>query len=67
MVKFKFFVHCSGWASGGYENTHFASSEKEAKARIAEWNKNNPGSVSLISITEISDAEFAEDFVGYCL
>lgn len=66
MVKFKFFVHCSGWAAGGYENTHFANSAKEAKSRIAEWNKNKPGSVSLISITEISDAEFAEDFVGYC-
>ena len=66
MVKFKFFVHCSGWAAGGYENTHFANSAKEAKSMIAEWNKNKTGSVSLISITEISDAEFAEDFVGYC-
>ena len=66
MVKFKFFVHCSGWSNGGYENTHFANSAKEAKSMIAEWNKNKPGSVSLISITEISDAEFAEDFVGYC-
>lgn len=66
MVKFKFFVHCAGWAAGGYENTHFANSAKEAKAMVAEWNKNKPGSVSLISITEIGDAEFAEDFVGYC-
>jgi hypothetical protein len=64
MVKFKFFVHCAGWAAGGYENTHFANSAKEAKERVAEWNKSKPGSVSLISITEISDAEFAEDFVG---
>ena len=64
MVKFKFFVHCVGWAAGGYENTHFANSAKEAKARVAEWNKDNPGYVDLISITEISDAEFAEDFVG---
>lgn len=61
MVKFKFFVNCS---YGGYENTHFANSAKEAKAIIAEWNKDKPCSVSLISITEISDAEFAEDFVG---
>ena len=21
MIKLKFFVHCSGWADGGYENT----------------------------------------------
>ena len=55
MVKFKFFVNC---AYGGYENTHFANSAKEAKARVAEWNKDNPGYVDLISITEISDAEF---------
>ena len=61
MVKFKFFVNCS---YGGYENTHFANSAKEAKARVAEWNKDRPGSVDLISIEEISDAEFAEDFVG---
>lgn len=66
MVKFKFFVYCAGWAAGGYENTHFANSAKEAKTRIAEWNKNKFGSVSLISIAEISDAECAEDFVGYC-
>lgn len=66
MVIFKFFVHCSGWAAGGYENTHFAKNAKEAKAQIVEWNKNRPGSVTLISIEEISDAEFAEDCVGYC-
>ena len=66
MVKFKFFVHCVGWTAGGYENTHFANSAKEAKEIVAEWNKNKPGSVSLISINEISDAEFAEDFVCYC-
>lgn len=56
MVKFEFFVHCPGWATGGYENTHFAENAKEAKAQIAEWNKNRPGSVTLISIEEISDA-----------
>ena len=66
MVKFKFFIHCDGWAAGGYENTHFANSPKEAKAMVAEWNKNRPGSVTLISTEEIRDAEFAEDFVGYC-
>lgn len=63
MVRFKFFVHCNGWKSGGYENSQFAESEKEAKKRVAEWNKENPGSVSLTSIEEISNAEFAEDFI----
>ena len=66
MVKFKFFVHCDGWVAGGYENMHFAENGKVAKEIVSEWNKNKPGSVSLISITEIRDAEFVEDFVGYC-
>ena len=65
MVKFKFFVHCPGYVNGGYENANFANSAKEAKAIIAEWNKNKPCSISLISITEIRNAEFAEDFIGY--
>ena len=64
MGNFEVCVHCSGWGAGGYENTHFANSPNEAKARVAEWNKDRPGSVDLISIEEISDAEFAEDFVG---
>lgn len=63
MVKFKFFVHCSGWAEGGYENTHFAETAKEAKERIAQWNARKPGSVSLLEITEISNEEFAKDFI----
>ena len=63
MVKFKFFVHC-GVSGGGYENAHFASNAKEARRIIDEWNSKNPGSVSLISISEISRDEFSEDFVG---
>ena len=59
MVKFRFFVHC-----GGYENAHFASNAKEARRIIDEWNRKNTGSVSLISISEISQDEFLEDFVG---
>ena len=66
MVKFRFFVHCSGWASGGYENVHFAESEKAAKGIVAKWNKEKSGSVSLISITEITEQEFEEDFIS-CL
>lgn len=69
MVKFKFFVHCSGWANGGYENTHFAESKGQAKKAIAKRNAHYEESgvdcrLSLISIEEISDADFAEDFVG---
>ena len=64
MVKFKFFVHCKGWVGGGYENTHFAKSAQEAKNIISEWNTDKSHPVDLISIEEISDADFAEDFVG---
>ena len=64
MVRFKFFVHCKAWAGGGYENTSFAKSAQEAKKIISEWNTEESHPVDLISIEEISDAEFAEDFVG---
>ena len=64
MVKFKFFVHCKGWAGGGYYNTQFAESAQEAKKIIAEWNTDESHPVDLIAIEEISNAEFAEDFVG---
>ena len=39
MIKFTFFVHCSGWKNGGYENTHYAQNEHEVAKIIAEWNK----------------------------
>ena len=64
MVRFKFFVHCKAWAGGGYENTHFAESAQEAKNIISEWNTDESHPVDLISIEEVSGAEFAEDFVG---
>ena len=64
MVRFKFFVHCKAWAGGGYENTHFAESAQEAKNIISEWNTDKSHPVDLISIEEVSGAEFAEDFVG---
>ena len=39
MVKFTFYVHCDGWAAGGYENAHYAETEKEARSIIKEWNR----------------------------
>lgn len=30
MIKLTFFVHCSGWADGGYENTLYFTSVAEA-------------------------------------
>lgn len=70
MVRFTFFVHCSGWSTGGYENTHFAKDEKEARERVERWNRdwearggNGSGKVDLLSITPITDEEFAEDYI----
>ena len=67
MVAFEFFVHCSGWVNGGYENKHFARTEEEALKIIDEWNENYKNSsgckVTLISITPITDEEFAEDYI----
>ena len=62
MVKFWFSVRC-GVPGGEYKNAHFASNAREARRIIDEWNRENPGSVSLISISEIS----REEFVGYYL
>ena len=67
MVKFKFFVHCHV-VGGGYYNTHFARDEEDAKSRIAEWNKQFEGTdyhVDLVSVTEITNEEFAEDYIGF--
>ena len=68
MYRFKFFVHCKGWADGGYENMHFAESEAQAKATIDRWNSESEQRgvdtrVSLLSIEKISDAEFAADYI----
>lgn len=68
MYRFKFFVHCKGWAAGGYENAHFAESETQAKETIDRWNseyeqRGVDTRVSLLSIEKISDAEFAADYI----
>jgi len=62
MVKFKFFVHCN-WVNGGYENTHFARNAKDAEQTVIEWNKNGH-TVDLLSVEEITNEEFAEDYIG---
>ena len=68
MYRFKFFVHCKGWADGGYENCHFAETQAQAKATVDHWNseyeQRGVGSrVTLLSIEEISDEEFADDYI----
>lgn len=68
MYRFKFFVHCKGWAAGGYENSHFAETEAQAKDTINRWNdeyqqRDVDTRVSLLSIETISDTEFAVDYI----
>ena len=62
MVRFKFFVHCTGWKDGGYENTHFANTATEAKRIVANWNAEGTR-VTLLSVEPISDADVAADYI----
>ena len=59
MIKLKFFVHCSGWADGGYENTLYFTSVAEAR----HWLSQKPH-CEMISIEEVTAKEFAEDYIG---
>lgn len=63
MVKFRFFVHCTGWRAGGYENAHYAETEQQARETIERWNAEGRSPVSLISIETVSDEEFARDYI----
>lgn len=69
MIRYKYFVRCSGWVNGGYENTGFATSETEAKKHIEESNLRYEKAgvdchISLLSMEQISNKEFAEDYLG---
>ena len=59
MVKVKIFVHCTGWSTGGYENTVYFETEKQAK----EWVKRHDD-VEIVSIQTVTLDEFAEDYIG---
>jgi hypothetical protein len=63
MVKTTFFVHCDGWVEGGYQNVHYHHDEREAKQVVDAWNKNRHY-VDIVSIEEVSEEEFLEDYCG---
>ena len=68
MYRFKFFVHCKGWAAGGYENCHFAETKAQARRIVQRWNEEYQqrgvgARVTLLSIEKISDDEFAADYI----
>lgn len=71
MVKLTFFVHCTGWKEGGYENVHYFETEKEARDYIKRDNERlkeikSDCYVSIVKIEEVSLEEFAEDYMGGC-
>lgn len=58
MIKLVFFVHCEGWINGGYENTHYFETEKQAR----EWADRN--GVDIRHIEAVSQEEFSTDYMG---
>jgi hypothetical protein len=59
MIKMIIFVHCNGWKNGGYENTLYFESIEQAN----NWLSKKPH-CEKISIEQVTDEEFAEDFIG---
>jgi hypothetical protein len=58
MFKLQFFVTCQGWKAGGYENTHYFRTKKEAKEYLKKHG------LKLISLEKITFKEFANDYIG---
>lgn len=59
MIKMKIFVHCDGWIDGGYENILYFPTSEDAE----DWLVENPN-CKKISLEEITEEEFAEDYIG---
>ena len=62
MWKLRFFVHCTNWEHGGYENVHYFQSKGEALNYVKE----NP-KITLISVEKVSKEIFLDDLVGLSL
>lgn len=58
MYYLKFFVPCKGWATGGYENVQYFETAESAK----NWAYTEK--VKILELREVSDHEFAEDYIG---
>lgn len=57
MCYLKFYVHCNGWASGGYENVQYFETQKKA----IEWARLK--NVDILEIRKVSAQEFADDYI----
>ena len=58
MFKLRFFVHCDGWATGGYENAAYFEKKKQAET----WLREHPDCEKL-SLERVSVDEFAADYI----
>ena len=58
MYKLHFYVTCQGWKAGGYENTHYFRTKKEARKYLKE------NDLKLISLEKVSWKEFRNDYIG---
>lgn len=59
MIKLIIFVHCNGWENGGYKNTLYFESVKQAE----EWLFRHPH-CERISIERITEKDFSDDFIS---
>jgi hypothetical protein len=59
MVKLVVFVGCNGWKHSGYINTLYFETMKNAE----DWLFEHPYCEKL-SLEEITEKEFAEDYIG---
>ena len=57
MYYLRFFVHCDGWVTGGYENRQYFETARDA---ITWAHENN---VDILEIRKVSTREFAEDYI----
>lgn len=58
MIKLRYFVHCEGWATGGYQNVSYFETAKEAR----DWAKRQ--GVTILELKRVTLEEFAEDYIG---
>ena len=59
MIKMIVFIHCDGWKNGGYENTLYFETIAQAESWLFDRSY-----CELISIEEITEQKFAEDYIG---
>ena len=65
-VRFTFWIPCSGWAEGGYENTQWEHNAVEVRAKVASWNRTrakfNQEPITIRSIESLTREEFEAEF-----